>query len=137
MENKYGYTLTNGKYEHRIIYFKNNPTHPRQWHVHHINGQKKDNRIENLILLKPIHHALLHQTWPMRKLPDRTEIEAWLNGLRGGFPKQKKVKKAVLQRIKRLARRGRNLKLFYPEAVLLNSKVKTALHRIKLEKEVG
>lgn len=36
-------------------------------HVHHLNGVKQDNRLENLVVLSPSEHSKLH--WRIRKSP--------------------------------------------------------------------
>lgn len=40
----------------------------RDEHVHHINGDKRDNRIENLMVVTPQEHVLIHkQKYPLVK----------------------------------------------------------------------
>lgn len=40
----------------------------RNEHVHHINGNKRDNRIENLMIVTPQEHIILHkQIYPLTK----------------------------------------------------------------------
>ena len=82
----------NGKYikEHRYLMSQHlNRSLNRNEHVHHINGNKLDNRIENLIILSPSEHSSLHwdddkrhsqserikkaradRFWSTRKLPE-------------------------------------------------------------------
>jgi hypothetical protein len=52
---KDGYAL-----EHRYILFENGIKIPKGFHVHHINGKKEDNRIENLKIITPKEHSLIH-----------------------------------------------------------------------------
>jgi hypothetical protein len=56
---------------HLEVYFKNHPNEkllPRE-HIHHINGNHNDNRIENLVKVSPKEHgkehAQLHKEFPM------------------------------------------------------------------------
>jgi hypothetical protein len=46
--------------EHKYVWEQINGPIPKGMHVHHINLDKLDNRIENLDLLSKNHHALLH-----------------------------------------------------------------------------
>jgi hypothetical protein len=58
-------------YEHRM----NAGFPPRHMHVHHINGDKTDNRTENLIVLTASEHQKLHGAdplWMARALANRS-----------------------------------------------------------------
>ena len=47
------------EWEHRIVWEKNKGKIPDGWVVHHINGNKKDNQIENLeIMPAKVHNSI-------------------------------------------------------------------------------
>lgn len=48
------------KSEHRVIWERQNGKIPKGFEIHHINGNKKDNRIENLECLSRKEHILKH-----------------------------------------------------------------------------
>lgn len=56
--------LTNGRgchsFEHRIIWEAVHGPLPRGWHVHHLNGDKADNRLCNLLAMPNGSHVKLH-----------------------------------------------------------------------------
>ncbi len=47
--------------EHQYVWVKNTKQIiPKGFHIHHLNGIKTDNRIENLLLIKAGEHTTLH-----------------------------------------------------------------------------
>lgn len=48
------------EYEHRLVWEKYNGEIPKGYHIHHINGNKQDNRIENLMLIDSSKHSSFH-----------------------------------------------------------------------------
>lgn len=53
--------------EHRLVWGKANGPIPKGWHVHHLNGIKHDNRLENLVAMSPSdHHRNHHEPWERR-----------------------------------------------------------------------
>lgn len=56
-----GYNVTErGRLEHRLVYERAYGRLPKNWVVHHVNGQKNDNRLENLIGLPTLLHDRVH-----------------------------------------------------------------------------
>ncbi|MCH8162118.1 MAG: HNH endonuclease [Chloroflexi bacterium] len=49
----------NGKYrlEHIVIWEAANGPIPDKWVIHHLNGTKDDNRLENLVAMPRSHHG--------------------------------------------------------------------------------
>lgn len=66
-----GYRLINinGKYirEHRYVWENNNGPLPNSWIIHHLNGKKLDNRIENLAAMPRKSHSPKSIIEPFRK----------------------------------------------------------------------
>lgn len=72
---------------HREIYEKAYGVVANRWVVHHVNGDKKDNRPENLVSLHWRIHDAIHQTWPKGTLPSKNEILLWLRIIARFSPK--------------------------------------------------
>lgn len=51
-----GKTIT----EHRLVWEQHRGPIPEGMHTHHVNGDKRDNRIENLQMVDPLTHSRLH-----------------------------------------------------------------------------
>lgn len=66
----------------------------RNEHVHHINGDKLDNRLENLVVLtKAAHHALHKNTlneWRSTLTPEQAKAHASAAGKKGAERRWKK-----------------------------------------------
>ena len=54
------YNKKNGVYKHREDYYDNYRDTPRWWHIHHIDCDKSNNTIKNLIALPPALHFSIH-----------------------------------------------------------------------------
>lgn len=70
------------KLVHRESYFEAHPKTSRAWVIHHIDGEKLNNALNNLIALPPELHHWLHDQYDLKHLPEREEIErslaAWI-----------------------------------------------------------
>lgn len=62
------------KYEHRLVWEYHNGPIPPRYHVHHINGDKTDNRIENLSLVSEKDHMRFEHSRCVR-LPDGSVVK--------------------------------------------------------------
>ncbi|MCX6672072.1 MAG: HNH endonuclease signature motif containing protein [Euryarchaeota archaeon] len=54
------------KKEHHLVWEKNYGKIPKDFHVHHINGNPLDNRIENLQMIPEKEHHKLHDRFRKR-----------------------------------------------------------------------
>lgn len=53
--------------EHRLVWEAAHGPIPKNWHVHHLNGVKNDNRLENLVAMSMAdHHKNHHEPWENR-----------------------------------------------------------------------
>ena len=75
-----------GAYLARVVYSDTYGNVPHGWHVHHKDGDKLNNAIENLQCLSSREHAALHpeKPWPTRTFVCLTcgkEYQAKVNGM--------------------------------------------------------
>ena len=53
--------------EHRYVWERAHGPIPARWQVHHLNGVKNDNRLENIVAMSASeHHANHHVPWELR-----------------------------------------------------------------------
>src|SRR5712664_1987933 len=64
---KHGYEVQRKEYVHRIVWRRERGSIPPGHHIHHRNGIKTDNRIENLECLSESEHHKLHRRPPSKK----------------------------------------------------------------------
>lgn len=83
-------------YDYRQLYRKHHGHIPHGWHVHHINGKHKDNRIENLIAIPEYIHVMAHM---MFILPSRDVLELWMEDYDPAWVKRTKSQKRAHARI--------------------------------------
>ena len=64
----YRMILVDGRlvYEHRVIWEKVHGPIPEGMHIHHVNEDRLDNRIENLRLVDPATHSRIHSGHELR-----------------------------------------------------------------------
>jgi len=74
LENGYEHDVDNRQPLHRLIYEEAHGEIPHGHDIHHINGKKRDNSLDNLIALPSGYHMSLHRRHPMHKLPNRDAI---------------------------------------------------------------
>ena len=76
-DDKTGYYLnsTIRKRLHRYVWEKEVGTIPKGFHVHHLNGDKSDNRIENLALMNGTGHLRMHMQEADRKAKARESVK--------------------------------------------------------------
>jgi hypothetical protein len=77
-QGKQGYWVSGKRYNspvrlHTYVWEKHNGKTPKGYHVHHIDGNKENNDIENLRLMKPIEHFAMHDS-PERKEKARDNL---------------------------------------------------------------
>lgn len=54
------YIKKENSFEHRNIYYSQYPETNKKWHIHHIDGNKSNNDIKNLIALPSALHVAVH-----------------------------------------------------------------------------
>lgn len=78
---KNGYMLRGMKggtvFEHRFVWEKHNGQLPKGWLVHHLNGKRDDNRIENLMGMPRKRHSPTLIIKPYRKRIIELELEIY------------------------------------------------------------
>jgi hypothetical protein len=69
------YYQKNGKRLHRVVWEYHNGEIPKGYHVHHKDGNRHNNNISNLELMKAHEHESMHQSTEERKSKSRMNIE--------------------------------------------------------------
>jgi hypothetical protein len=108
LELESGYTVL----EHIAVYRSHFPNYDKRYHIHHIDHNKLNNSISNLIALPRMLHFHVHHEAKRRKQPlNRQEvINMWLSGVKHYGPirtdketAERTAKRAVKKANKRLA----------------------------------
>ncbi len=63
---------------HRLVCREVNGHFDPTWHVHHVDGDKKNNHATNLIALPPDLHKLIHDIYTLKKLPRRKACRGFI-----------------------------------------------------------
>lgn len=71
---EYETTSHEGKtiYKHRLLWQEHHGAIPKGKLIHHKNGDKKDNRIENLVLVSKSKHTLAHHEQKLNGSPNNS-----------------------------------------------------------------
>lgn len=83
-------------YEHRLVWIKANGEIPKGLDVHHINGNKQDNRIENLELIPHGKHTT-HSNFSRQ----------YKKGYKMNITQEERIARSERARKSRLAEKGR------------------------------
>ena len=129
---------------HREVWFKANPDGNRGWHVHHIDGNKLNNELRNLILLRPSSHHALHRRWRMKSLPTRDEILEFVRARPSSSRRKKKRRgkrpKNDPQRLMNMAlagcqikKKNQKLPIFKDYEFDENGRIKKKMEEIRME----
>ena len=76
------YFQRKGKRLHRMVWEFHNGPIPTGYDIHHINGDRADNDIENLQMLKEQEHGSLHMSTPARKEKSRHDVKKAIEAAR-------------------------------------------------------
>lgn len=106
---------------HREIYEDTHGSAAHRWVVHHVNGDKLDNRPENLVALHWRVHNAIHEEWPRGRLPAKEDILLWLRVIARFSPKI--AKGLTAQGRKRKVRARRPSKVMQARIILRKNKV--------------
>ena len=88
---KDGYVEEKKKLQHRLVWETINGPIPVDYHVHHINGKKDDNRIENLALVHKSVHGAMHSGHQLKHHSEKTRKRISFLRRTGVIPGRKKT----------------------------------------------
>ena len=102
-----GYEYIGNKSVHRLVYEEAYGKCPHGWHVHHVNFNKRDNRLENLIAMPENLHVEIHRrmkqgNFKYTKDQIQEMIDPWIDRSRKFKAEAKKLKKEIKEREARL-----------------------------------
>lgn len=80
-----------GTPRHVTVYVREHGEVPDGWEIHHIDGDKLHNELENLIAIPAKLHARIHENYRHKDLPKRERIGEWLRY--GYIPERDGVRK--------------------------------------------